>query len=77
MGGAATTTLISLLAALVPPGDVEAMKKWLFAEFGPDMNLANVGVTTIFDTEAQRVGLGPKPNGIAQEHKRRHNAPIR
>ena len=38
--------------------DVEAMKKWVFAEFGPDVNLANVGVTTIFDTEAQRVGLG-------------------
>lgn len=50
--------------------DVEAMKKWLFAEFGPDMNLANVGVTTIFDTEAQRVGLGtggplPEPGGAA------------
>ncbi len=38
--------------------DVETMKKWVFAEFGPDVNLANVGVTTIFDTEAQRVGLG-------------------
>lgn len=38
--------------------DIEAMKKWLFAELGPDVNLANVGVTTIFDTEAQRVGLG-------------------
>jgi hypothetical protein len=38
--------------------DVEAMKKIVFAEFGPDVNLANIGVTTIYDTEAQRVGLG-------------------
>lgn len=38
--------------------DIEAMKKWLLAEFGPDVNIANVGVTTIIDTEAQRVGLG-------------------
>lgn len=38
--------------------DIEAMKKMLFAEFGPDVNLANIDVTTIFDTEAQRVGLG-------------------
>jgi phosphosulfolactate synthase len=38
--------------------DIEAMKKMLFAELGPDVNLANIGVTTIFDTEAQRVGLG-------------------
>ena len=34
------------------------MKKILLAEFGPDANIANIGVTTIFDTEAQRVGLG-------------------
>ena len=38
--------------------DIEEMKKMLFAEFGPDVNIANVGVTTIYDTEAQRVGLG-------------------
>jgi phosphosulfolactate synthase len=38
--------------------DIEEMKKILFAEFGPDVNLANVAVTTIYDTEAQRVGLG-------------------
>ena len=38
--------------------DIEEMKKILFAEFGPDVNLANIGVTTIYDTEAQRVGLG-------------------
>lgn len=38
--------------------DVEEMKKIIFAEFGPDANLANIGVTTIYDTEAQRVGLG-------------------
>lgn len=38
--------------------DIEAMKKIVFAEFGPDVNLANIDVKTIFDTEAQRVGLG-------------------
>lgn len=38
--------------------DVEDMKKIVFAEFGPDVNLANIGVTTILDTEALRVGLG-------------------
>jgi phosphosulfolactate synthase len=38
--------------------DIEEMKKVLFAEFGPDVNLANIAVTTIYDTEAQRVGLG-------------------
>ena len=38
--------------------DIEEMKKILFAEFGPDVNLANIAVTTIYDTEAQRVGLG-------------------
>jgi phosphosulfolactate synthase len=38
--------------------DVEEMKKILFAEFGPDVNLANIAITTIYDTEAQRVGLG-------------------
>jgi phosphosulfolactate synthase len=38
--------------------DVEDLKKIVLAEFGPDVNLANIGVTTIFDTEAQRVGLG-------------------
>ena len=38
--------------------DIEEIKKILFAEFGPDVNLANIGVTTIYDTEAQRVGLG-------------------
>ncbi len=34
------------------------MKKTVFAEFGPNVNLANIDVRTIFDTEAQRVGLG-------------------
>jgi phosphosulfolactate synthase len=38
--------------------DIEDMKKMVFAEFGPDVNLANIGVTTLYDTEAQRVGLG-------------------
>lgn len=38
--------------------DVEDMKKIVLAEFGPDVNLANIDVGTIFDTEALRVGLG-------------------
>ena len=38
--------------------DIEDMKKIVFAEFGPDANLANIDVTTILDTEALRVGLG-------------------
>lgn len=38
--------------------DIEAMKKTVFAAFGPDVNLANVEAKTIFDTEVQRVGLG-------------------
>jgi phosphosulfolactate synthase len=38
--------------------DIEAMKKTVFAEFGPNVNLANIDVKTVFDTEAQRVGLG-------------------
>lgn len=38
--------------------DIEAMKKTVLAEFGPNVNLANIDVKTIFDTEAQRVGLG-------------------
>lgn len=38
--------------------DIEDMKKILFAEFGPDVNMANIDIRTIYDTEAQRVGLG-------------------
>lgn len=38
--------------------DIEYMKKVVFREFGPDVNLANIDVRTIFDTEVQRVGLG-------------------
>lgn len=38
--------------------DIEDMKKVVLAEFGPDVNLANIAVTTIIDTEASRVGLG-------------------
>lgn len=43
---------------------VEDMKKFLVAEFGPDVNLANVLPQDILETEALRVGLGvvgPKP----------------
>lgn len=38
--------------------DIEYMKKVVFREFGPSVNLANIDVRTIMDTEAQRVGLG-------------------
>lgn len=38
--------------------DIEEMKKIVFAEFGPDVNLANIDVRTLYDTELQRVGLG-------------------
>jgi phosphosulfolactate synthase len=37
---------------------IEDMKKAVLREFGPDVNLANIDVRTIFDTEAARVGLG-------------------
>lgn len=47
--------------------DIEEMKNIIFAEFGPDANLANIAITTIYDTEAQRVGLGvggPLPGSL-------------
>lgn len=37
---------------------VEDMKKFLVAEFGPDVNVANVVPQDILETEALRVGLG-------------------
>jgi phosphosulfolactate synthase len=37
---------------------VEDMKKFLVAEFGPDVNIANVVPQDIMETEALRVGLG-------------------
>lgn len=37
---------------------VEDMKKFLVAEFGPDVNIANVMPQDILETEALRVGLG-------------------
>jgi phosphosulfolactate synthase len=37
---------------------VEDMKKFLVAEFGPDVNIANVVPLDIVETEALRVGLG-------------------
>ena len=38
--------------------DIEELKKMVLKEFGPDVNLANIDVRTLFDTEALRVGLG-------------------
>lgn len=43
---------------------VEDMKKFLVAEFGPDVNIANVMPQDLIETEALRVGLGvvgPQP----------------
>ena len=37
---------------------VEDTKKFLVAEFGPDVNIANVMAADIMETEALRVGLG-------------------
>jgi phosphosulfolactate synthase len=37
---------------------VDDMKKFLVAEFGPDVNIANVMPQDIIETEALRVGLG-------------------
>ena len=45
--------------------DVEALKKSLIEELGPDVNLANVSPEDLIDLETTRVGLGvagpPKP----------------
>jgi len=38
--------------------DIEDIKKALIAALGPDVNLANVTMSSIIDTEASRVGLG-------------------
>jgi phosphosulfolactate synthase len=38
--------------------DVEALKKLLVLEFGPDVNIANVNSTTVLDLEATRNGFG-------------------
>jgi phosphosulfolactate synthase len=38
--------------------DIESMKKAVMTAFGPDVNLANIDVTSIYDTEALRLGLG-------------------
>jgi phosphosulfolactate synthase len=38
--------------------DVEALKKLLVEELGPDVNLANVAPEDLLDLETTRVGLG-------------------
>jgi phosphosulfolactate synthase len=38
--------------------DIEAMKKFLVEEFGPDVNVANVSPDSVIDFEATRRGLG-------------------
>jgi phosphosulfolactate synthase len=52
---------------------VEDMKKFLVAEFGPDVNIANVMPQDIIETEALRVGLGvvgPDPKKISALRRR-------
>lgn len=53
---------------------VEDLKKYLVAEFGPGVNLANVQPQDILETEALRVGLGvvgPKVPTPARSPRRR------
>lgn len=38
--------------------DIEALKKLLVGNFGPDVNVANVSPDTVIDFEATRTGLG-------------------
>jgi phosphosulfolactate synthase len=46
--------------------DIEALKKFLVGEFGPDVNVANVLPDTVLDFEATRRGLGVAgPYGFA------------
>jgi phosphosulfolactate synthase len=47
---------------------VEDMKKFLVAEFGPDVNIANVMPQDILETEALRVGLGVVGPKAARPH---------
>jgi phosphosulfolactate synthase len=48
--------------------DVEALKKLLIEELGPDVNLANVAPQDLIDLETTRVGLGvagpPQRNSV-------------
>lgn len=50
--------------------DVEALKKLLIEELGPDVNLANVQPEDLLDLETTRVGLG-----VAGPPKRRRKSP--
>jgi phosphosulfolactate synthase len=50
--------------------DIEALKKFLIEEIGPDVSLANVPPDDIIDLETTRVGLG-----VAGPPKRRRGGP--
>jgi phosphosulfolactate synthase len=59
---------------------IEDMKKFLVAEFGPGVNLANVQPQDILETEALRVGLGvvgPAVATAAKSPRRRSPTPRR
>lgn len=56
-----TRVMIELPGAWIPgvrKCDIEALKKLLIEEFGPDVNIANVPPDDIIDLETTRVGLG-------------------
>jgi phosphosulfolactate synthase len=49
--------------------DIEALKKLMVLEFGPDVNVANVAPDTVLDFEATRTGLGvagPLPSQLQE-----------
>jgi len=50
---------------------IEDMKKFLVAEFGPGVNLANVQPQDILETEALRVGLGVVGPKVAKSLRRK------
>jgi len=60
--------------------DIEDMKKFLIAEFGPDVNLANIDPHSVIDLESMRVGLGvvgPKVTAPRSSSARRGTADAR
>ena len=52
---------------------IEDMKKFLVAEFGPDVNMANVAPQDIMETEALRVGLGVVGPALESTGRKRGN----
>jgi hypothetical protein len=75
-----STRAVNQIAAAAAPGstcpsarsptcDIEALKKLLVLEFGPDVNVGNVDPDTALDFEATRTGLGvagPLPSQLQE-----------